>query len=81
MTTPPPRRVAHVGVPSDENGDYLVSTNDGRLLRITPSGDVTTLLDTTAVGSHIADFDYIPEKKMVVFPTFLDNRVSAYALE
>jgi sugar lactone lactonase YvrE len=70
------------GVKSDEEGNFLVSINEGRLVRITPRGDVTTLLDTTAVGSNIADFDYVPGgRKMVLFPTFLDHRVTAYSLE
>ena len=69
------------GVKSDAEGHYLVSINDGRLVRVSPGGQVTTLLDTTAVRTNIADFDYIPEKKMLVLPTFLDNRVVAYTLE
>ena len=54
------------GVKSDAEGNYLVSINDGRLVRVSPEGQVTTLLDTTAVRTNIADFDYIPEKKMLV---------------
>ncbi len=69
------------GVKSDARGNYLVSINEGRLVRVSPQGQVTTLLDTTAVGANIADFDYIPEKRMLVLPTFLDNRVVAYTLE
>ena len=69
------------GVKSDAEGSYLVSINDGRLVRVSPEGQVTTLLDTTAVRTNIADFDYVPEKKMLVLPTFLDNRVVAYTLE
>ncbi len=69
------------GVKSDAEGNYLVSINEGRLVRVTPTGEVATLLDTTAIGTHIADFDFIPDKKMLVFPTFVDNRVIAYTLE
>jgi sugar lactone lactonase YvrE len=69
------------GVKSDAQGNYLVSINDGRLVRVSPEGQVSTLLDTTAMRTNIADFDYIPEKKMLVLPTFLDNRVVAYTLE
>jgi sugar lactone lactonase YvrE len=69
------------GVKSDNEGNFLVSINEGRLVRVSPEGRVTTLLDTSAVGTNIADFDYIPEKKMLVLPTFVDNRVVAYTLE
>jgi sugar lactone lactonase YvrE len=69
------------GVKSDAEGNYLVSINEGRLVRVSPEGEVTTLLDTTAVRTNIADFDYIPGKKLLVLPTFLDNRVVAYTLD
>ena len=59
-------------------GNILVSHNEGRLFRITPSGGVTKILDLTVIGRNIADFDFIPEKNLVVFPTFADNRVLAY---
>ena len=69
------------GVHSDARGNSLVSINDGRLVRVSPEGRVTTLLDTTAPDRNIADFDYVPEKNLLLVPTFLDGRVEAYALE
>jgi sugar lactone lactonase YvrE len=69
------------GVDADGAGNYLVSYNEGVLLRVTPRGEVTTLLDLTAPGTNIADFDYVPERNLLVFPTFLDNRVIAYRLD
>jgi sugar lactone lactonase YvrE len=68
------------GVDSDEAGNYLVSYNEGRLVRVTPAGEVTTLLDLTALGANIADFDYVPERGLLIVPTFLDNRVMVYRL-
>jgi len=69
------------GVDADGAGNYLVSYNEGVLLRVTPQGEVTTLLDLTAPGTNIADFDYVPERNLLVFPTFLDNRVIAYRMD
>jgi sugar lactone lactonase YvrE len=69
------------GVDADGAGNYLVSYNEGMLLRVTPQGDVTTLLDLTSPGTNIADFDYVPERNLLVFPTFLDNRVIAYRMD
>lgn len=69
------------GVSSDADGRYLVSYNEGMLLRVSPAGEVTTLLDLTATGTNIADFDYAPSAHLLVFPTFLDNRVILYRLE
>jgi sugar lactone lactonase YvrE len=66
------------GVDTDGAGNYLVSYNEGRILRVTPAGEVTTILDLTAPETNIADFDYVPERNLLVFPTFLDNRVIAY---
>ncbi len=69
------------GIEVGRRGRYLVSYNDGQLLRVTPEGEVTALLDLTGPGTNIADFDYLPEAGQVVFPTFLDNRVMAYTVE
>lgn len=66
------------GVDTDGAGNYLVSYNEGCILRVTPAGAVTTILDLTAPETNIADFDYVPERNLLVFPTFLDNRVIAY---
>jgi sugar lactone lactonase YvrE len=68
------------GVHTDAAGNYLVSYNEGRVVRVTPGGEVTTLLDLTATGTNIADFDYVPERGLLVAPTFLDNRVVVYRL-
>ncbi len=38
------------------------------------------VLDTTVIGRGIADFDFIPQKGLLVFPTFGDNRAMAYKL-
>jgi sugar lactone lactonase YvrE len=68
------------GIKVDKNGDYLVSHWEGRLFRITPSGDVTKILDISVPGIYCADFEYITEKSLLVIPTFFDNRVVAYTL-
>ena len=57
-----------------------MSCNEGYILGVTPAGEVTTILDLTAPGTYIADFDYVPERNLLVFPTFLDNRVIAYRM-
>jgi sugar lactone lactonase YvrE len=69
------------GVKTDRHGNYLVSYNDGQLLRVSPEGRVTTLIDLTGPETNVADFDYLPEEGRVIFPTFLDNRVMAYSIE
>jgi sugar lactone lactonase YvrE len=66
------------GVKSEPSGDLLVSYNEGMLVRVSRRGEVTTVLDLTATGTNIADFDYAPAEHLLVFPTFLDNRVVLY---
>jgi hypothetical protein len=39
------------------------------------------LLDTRDVNHRVADFTYIPDKDLVVVPTFSANRLAAYTLE
>jgi hypothetical protein len=72
------------GVESDAAGNLLVSHSEGRLFRITPSDGttkrVTKLLDTSVRGIPLANFAFLAEKGLAVFPTFTDNRVVAYRL-
>ncbi|MGW8266786.1 MAG: SMP-30/gluconolactonase/LRE family protein [Longimicrobiales bacterium] len=65
------------GIRVDREGNYLVSHWEGQLYRITPSGEVMELLDALPEGWNTADFEYLPETGLVLFPTFLDNRVRA----
>jgi hypothetical protein len=68
------------GVSNGPDGSWLVSHNEGRLFRVGEKGEVTLLLDLTVTGVNIADFAYIRDRNMIVFPTFYDGRVSAEAL-
>lgn len=69
------------GVGSDSAGNYLVSYNEGVLLRVSRDGGVTPLLDLTAAEMNIADFDYVAPARLLVIPTFLDGRVIRYDLK
>ena len=50
----------------------------GRLIRVLPEGKTELLLNTKSRQITLADFEYIPEKNLVVIPTFTDNRVMLY---
>lgn len=85
----PSRKVARVvpfgtgrgdGLAADEDGNLLLTHNEGRLLRVSPAGDLTRLVDSTVPGQQLADLAYIPGLRMVVMPTFQDNGLVAYAL-
>jgi len=68
------------GIRVDRTGNLLVSHWEGLLYRITPSGDVVEILDAWPDRRNVADFEYLPDRNLVIVPTFLDNRVVAYRL-
>jgi sugar lactone lactonase YvrE len=69
------------GVRHDGRGGYLVSDFGGRVLRVTPQGRVTEILNTTASGARSADFEYVSEDRLLVVPGLFDNRLTAYRLD
>ena len=68
------------GIKVDNEGRYLVSHWEGQVYRISPSGDVVELLDTTDQGRNCADFEFIGDDNLLIIPTFLSNTVMAYRL-
>ncbi|MFC1563422.1 SMP-30/gluconolactonase/LRE family protein [candidate division KSB1 bacterium] len=68
------------GIKVDNNGNYIVTLFEGKIYRITPGGQITKLLDTTAPGFYAADFEYIPELNMLIVPTMGNGVVKAYII-
>jgi sugar lactone lactonase YvrE len=68
------------GIETDAAGNILVSQNEGRLLRISPAGEVTRLLDTTVPGLPCANFAWVEESRLAVCPAFTENRVVAWRI-
>jgi len=66
------------GLKKDEKGNFLISDNSGRLFRIAIDGKSELLINTKSRQIPIADFEYIPEKKIIVIPSLDDNRVMMY---
>lgn len=69
------------GIASDGEGGYFISDWTGRTSIVTSSGDVVVILDTTPSGINSADITYIKERKLLIIPTFFDNRLRAYEVE
>ena len=69
------------GLAGDGNGNFLLSDHAGRLFRITQTGEKELLLNTESRQINIADFEFIPEKKLLVIPTLEDNRVMVYSVK
>ncbi len=68
------------GIRVDDEGNYIVSHWEGQTYVVSPKGEVVEVLDTMGVGVNNADFEYIRAAKLLIIPTFLDNRVIAYRL-
>jgi sugar lactone lactonase YvrE len=68
------------GVEAVGDGGYLVSSWNGKVTYVAPDGKTTKILDTTSGSVSAADIEYIPEKKLLLVPTFFKNKVVAYEL-
>jgi len=69
------------GLRGDGKGNYFISDWQGKTSLVTASGQIIVLIDTTASKINAADLEYIPSKKLLLIPTFFDNRVVAYTVE
>jgi sugar lactone lactonase YvrE len=68
------------GIRVANRGGYLVSHWKGQVYAVAESGGVVEVLDTAATGMNSADFEYIPDRNLLIIPTFLGNKVAAYRL-
>lgn len=73
-----PHRGGIDGLKMTGKDSFLVSDWKGKVTRITPKGK-HVLMDTSG-KKNAADFEYISSKKLLLVPTFFDNRVEAYRL-
>ncbi len=77
------RKVA-VGIPAGDGiaryGDALiVSSWNGEIYHVDPAnGTTTNILDSKEAKLNAADFEIIPEKNLILIPTFFGNGVTAY---
>jgi DNA-binding beta-propeller fold protein YncE len=60
---------------------YLVSNFLGRISWISATGELQVLQDTESQGVNAADFEYVEELRLLIVPTFFDNRLVAYEVE
>jgi streptogramin lyase len=66
------------GIASDGQGGYFVSDFNGRIFRIHADKKIHMMMDGTAPQKNYADFEFIPEKNLLVVPGFGDHFVTAY---
>lgn len=69
------------GIAPDGLGNYLISDWTGNIHLVNPNKEKIKLLDSTPQKINAADIFYVISKKMLLVPTFFDNRVMAYTLE
>ncbi len=63
------------------DGSFIISDWSGRTELVTPEKKIVLLLDTRRQKVNSADVEYIPQKHLLLIPTFFDNRVTAYELK
>ncbi len=68
------------GLRSDGRGGVLVSLWEGQLFHLDADGRLTELLDLLPAQRNTADFEYLPDRRLLLIPTFLANTVAAYEI-
>jgi hypothetical protein len=68
--------IARLSIP----GHFLVTDWFGQVFMIYPDGSKAILLDTREAEIGAADIDFIPEKNLLLVPTFYKHTVVAYNL-
>ena len=63
------------------DGRYLFSDWSGNVYLVGKDKKIEKIMDTTPAGINAADIEFIPEKKLLLVPTFGDNRIMAYELK
>ncbi len=63
-----------------DDGYFIISDWSGKVQLVHPDRGPIVLFDTTPQGINAADIEYIAERRMLLVPTFMDNRVVAYEI-
>lgn len=64
-----------------EDGTVIFSDYVGHLFCLSSEGDPVEIINTISTQVQLADFEYIPEKKMIIVPGLYSNVLSAYSLQ
>jgi hypothetical protein len=66
------------GIQGVDGENFIVSDWEGKTAFVSSTGYVTVLINTAESNINSADIEYIPENRLLLIPTFYDNRVMAY---
>jgi hypothetical protein len=69
------------GLEGTSDGGFIYSDWTGNVHFISQDKKIEKLLDTSAQKVNAADIEFIPAKKMLLIPTFFDNRVVCYEVK
>jgi streptogramin lyase len=69
------------GLEGTGDGGYLYSDWQGNVYLTGTNKKSEKILDTTSAGINAADIKFIPALKLLLVPTFNDNRIMAYELK
>jgi len=69
------------GLAKVNEGQYLISDWVGNVYLVNKSLPKVKILSTEADKINAADFEYVKSEKLILIPTFSDNRVMTYELE
>ena len=56
-------------------GNYLFSLYNGRIFRLFRTGKIESLLNAKAPQHFCADFDYVPDRQLLIIPSLVDGRI------
>jgi hypothetical protein len=62
------------------DGRILFSDFNGHLFLLENTGQYREILNTTTIQANLADFEWIPEKKLLIIPGLYSNQLVAYRL-
>ena len=69
------------GIVMIDKNKFITSDFKGKVQFIEPGKTVEMLMNTTEMKINAADLGYIPDLKLLLVPTFNDNKVGAYRLK
>lgn len=69
------------GLKAYDDRSFIMSNWQGKTQIVTVTGGITLLIDTVKENIQSADLKYIPGKKLLLIPTFFNNRVVAYKIQ
>jgi len=69
------------GLEPDGHGNYIISDWSGKVQFIKAGMSPIEIINTTDNSINAADIEYITDRKLLLVPTFFNNRLAAYTLD